>query len=65
MHGNAFHPVALTGFTTAAADIEGKPALVITAQLGFRSLGKQVPDIIKDAGVGYRIGTWSAADRIL
>ena len=65
MHGNAFHPVALTSFAAPASNVEGKPSFVIAAQLGFRSLGKQIPDIIKDAGVGHRIGARRTADRIL
>ena len=65
VHRNALHTVALTCFTAAAADVEGEAPLVIAAQLRFRCLGEQIADIVEYPGVGDRVGTWSAADRIL
>ena len=65
VHRNPLYAIALTRFAAAAADIEGEAPLVIAAQLRFRRLGEQIADIVEHAGVGDRVGTRSAADRIL
>ena len=62
MHLNLVNPATGTGFTTPALDIEAEAALVITAQLGFIGLGKEVPYIVEDPRVGSRVTTRRPAD---
>ena len=65
MHLNLQNAVALAGFAPAALDVEGKPAAVIAARLGFGSLCKQLSNIGEYAGVGGRVGARRSSNRTL
>lgn len=49
--------VTVTGFATAALDIEGEPSGTVAANLRLGSLGEQGADFVPYAGVGRRIRT--------
>ncbi len=62
MHFNFQNTVALTGFAAPAPDIERKPSAGVAAHFGVRCLGKQLPNVGKNAGIGRGIGTRRPAD---
>ena len=65
VHGDAQDAIALAGLASPALHVEREAPFFISAQLGFRRLGKQLADIVKHAGVCRRIGTRRASDGIL
>ena len=50
------------GFTPAAPDIEGESPGAVAPGLGVLRGGKELPDVVEQAGVGGRIGAGGAAD---
>ena len=47
--------VAGTCLAPAALDVEGKPARLVAADLGFGGGGEQLADVVEHAGVGRRV----------
>ena len=62
MHLDLDQAVARAGLAPAAFDIEAEPARPVAARLGVRSLGKQVADVVKYAGISRRVGARRAPD---
>ena len=62
MHLDLDDAVALASLTPAALHIKAEPSRPVAPHLGFLGLGKNTPDIGKDAGIGGRVGTGGAAD---
>ena len=46
----------------AMAEWERETSLLITANLGLIGLSKKIANIVEDACVGCRVGTWSTPD---
>ena len=65
MHLNLNNTISAAGLTTPALYVEAESALLITFGLGIGSGSKQVTDLIKNAGISSRIGTWSPSNRRL
>src|SRR3989339_2044099 len=65
MHFHLDIPVAGTGFAPSALDVEGIPAFLVSPGLGFRQKGKEIPDMVKDLGIGGGIASWGPADGFL
>ena len=63
MHFNFDDSVTAAFFTATPLDIKTEPAFLITPSLGFRGFGKKIPDQIKHAGIGGRIGAGGSANR--
>ena len=62
VHLNLDNPITRAGFTTTTFDIERETSLLITANLGLIGLSKKIANIVEDACVGCRVGTWSTPD---
>ena len=63
MHLNFDQAVALTSFATPAFDVEGEAARLVAARPGFWQSGEPIADRAEGAGIGCRVGSWSAANR--
>ena len=65
MHFDLDQAVAGTGLTTSPFDIKGKASLPVASKLGVLRRGKQIPDIVENAGICCRIGARRPSDRAL
>ena len=65
LHLDLDRAVAGTSLAAAALDVEREPARLVAADLGLGRLGKQLPHVVEDPGVGGRVGPRGAADRPL
>ena len=54
--------LSLAGFAAATFDVEGETTFLVAANLGLGQFGKQIANIIKNAGIGGWIGAGRAAD---
>ena len=63
MHFNLDNTVTATVLAPASLDIKAETPLLVTAGLGIRCSCKQITDLIKNSGIGCRIGTWGTSDR--
>ena len=62
MHLNLNNPVAAAGLAAAALDVETEAAFIVSLRLRVGGGSEQIPNQVKDAGIGSRIGTGSPAD---
>ncbi|MPM56268.1 hypothetical protein SDC9_103070 [bioreactor metagenome] len=62
MHFNFNDTIALTGFATASAHIETKPACFVSTHFGLVGRSKQVANVVEDPRIGSRIGTRSTTN---
>ena len=62
MHLDLDNAITAAGFATSALDIEAEATLAVALRLGIRRRGKQIPDQVKDAGIGGRIGPGGTSD---
>ena len=65
VHFDFQHPAALAFLASPALDIKAEPARSVPANLRRRQTGKQVADLIEDAGVRRRVAARRPADRRL
>ena len=65
VHFDLQSAVAMACFAPATLDIEREPPRTVSTDLRFRGFGEQRADLIPYSGIGGRIGTRSASDRIL
>ena len=63
VHLNFKNPVPMTGLTAAALNVEAEAALGIAPHLSLVSLGEELPNIVKDPGVGGRVTARCPANR--
>src|SRR4029077_2911949 len=57
--------VALANLAAAALDVEAEAARLVAARPRLLGLGKELADVVEDAGVGGRVGARRAPDRRL
>ena len=65
VHLDFQHAVTAAGFTASALGIEGEPPRAIAAALCLGQGGEEVADVVKEAGVGCRVGAGRAPDGTL
>ena len=63
MHLNSYDAVSLAGLAASSLDVERKTPRCVAACPRFGYAGEQLADRRQEAGVGGRIGAWSAPDR--
>ena len=65
MHLNLDISVSITGFTPSALYIKRISPLVVSPGPGFRQQGKQIPNRVKNFGIGSRVASGGSADGFL
>ena len=65
MHLNLDDSISAAGFAPSTLDIKAETSFLIAFGLGICSCRKKITDLIKNASISCRIGTWCSSNRRL